>query len=65
MDVDPVVPPIDGFWLESKSAALLLRQSGRKEARVFAFEDVFIMENERLVELDELFGASEVAFGLG
>ena len=40
-------------------------QSRRKETGVFALEDMLVMKNERLVELDELFGAAQVALLLG
>ena len=46
--------------------ALLFRgQRGGEQARILAFEDMFVVKNERLVELDQLFGADQVALRLG
>ena len=44
---------------------LLGRQRGGEQARVFAFEDVLVVENERLVEFDQFFRADQLALRSG
>ena len=65
MDIDPVIPPIDGFRFERKAAAFLFRKRCGKQTGVFAFEHVFVVQNERLVKFNQFIGAIQIAFGFG
>jgi hypothetical protein len=65
VNVNPVVPPIDGFGVEFKRGALFGGERSGQQPGIFAFEHMLIVQNERLVELDEFFGASKFAFLLG
>ena len=62
VNINPVVPPVDGFRGEFEERTLVWREHGGKQPRVFAFEDVFVVQNKRLVEFDQFFGADQVAF---
>src|SRR5207245_1747855 len=63
--VDPVVPPVDRFGGKTEKCALFGRQSGREQPRIFRFEDVFVVEDEWLVKLDELLHTDELALRFG
>src|SRR5215469_9300246 len=63
--VNPVIPPVHLFRREIEKRALPRRQRGRKQPRVFALEDMFIVKDERLVKLDQFFRANQVALSLG
>src|SRR5215471_11933781 len=63
VDVNPVVPPVNGFRRKIEEFLLSRRQSGGEEAGVLTLKDVLIMKDERLIELDELLRAHKIAFG--
>ena len=65
MHVDPIVPPVDELRGEIEERALVSGKHGGKQTRVLGFEDVFVVKNKRLVELDQFFGADQVALGAG
>jgi len=58
VNVDPVVPPVDRFGGKIKNFFLFGRKHCGEQPCVFAFEDVLVVQNERLVELDQFFGAN-------
>ena len=60
VDIDPVIPPIDGFRFERKGAAFVFRKRGGKQTSVFAFEYMFVVQNERLVQFYQFFGAIQI-----
>src|SRR3981189_1917955 len=61
VDIDPVVPPINGLRIESENFALFWSERRGKQARVFTFENVLVVQNERFVKFDELFRSIQVA----
>src|SRR5215471_15977094 len=63
VDVNPVIPPVNGFRRKIEKFFLSRRQSGGEEAGVLTLKDVLIMKDERLIELDELLRAHKIAFG--
>src|SRR5204862_1658204 len=50
MHVNPVVPPINRFGIECKEFSFLRTQCGGKQSRVLAFENMFVVKDERLVK---------------
>ena len=65
VDVDPVVPPVDGFRIKREERVLLWRKRGRKQARIFALENMLVVQDEWFVQLDEFFNTNQVAFRSG
>ena len=65
MHVNPVVPPIDRFGIECKEFSFFRTQGGGKQSRVLAFENMFVVKDERLVKFDQFLGSIQVALGLG
>ena len=63
VNVDPVVPPIDGVGFIAELRSLIRRQCGRKNFHVVGFEDLLVLQDERLVEINQLFDAHQVPLG--
>src|SRR6202050_61160 len=65
VDVDPVVPPVQGAGVVAEGFALLGRQVGAEALDIGGFKDVVVLEDERLEERDELDHFIQVAFLAG
>src|SRR5262249_50281274 len=61
MDVDPVIPPVDIVRVVAEGGALFFGQRGCMRLDVSRLADVFVVEYERLVKLDDLCDAVQVA----
>src|SRR5258707_13412876 len=53
VNVDPVVPPINGFRVVPKSGLLFGWQRGREYLYIGRIEHMLVVQDERLVQLDE------------
>src|SRR5207248_2490812 len=65
VNIDPIIPPVDGFRLERKVAALVRGQRGGKQARIFTLKNMFVVKDERFIKFNKFFGAGEIAFRFG
>ena len=65
MHVNPVIPPVHGFRREIEKLPLPRRQRGGKQPRVFAFENVLVVQNEGLIKLDEFLRSNQIPLSLG
>ena len=65
MDVNPIIPPVNGGRIVTKRRALFRRKRRGKQLHILSFEDLLVVQDERLVELDQFFDANEVAFLAG
>ena len=62
MDVNPIIPPVNGGRIVTKRLALFRRKRCGKQLHILSFKDLLVMQDKRLVELDQLFDSSKVAF---
>src|SRR5579885_3431842 len=58
VDIDPIVPPIDGLRIESKKLPRLEDECDGEKSRVFTFEDMCVVEDKMLVKLEQLLRAA-------
>src|SRR4029077_6946257 len=65
VDVDPVVPPIEAAGIEAEIGAFGWREGGAELFDVKRFENVFVVQDERLEERDEFDYFFEFAFAAG
>src|SRR5207249_9277423 len=57
--------PVHGFRREIDKLPLPRRQRGGKQPRVFAFENVLVVQNEGLIKLDEFLRSNQIPLSLG
>ena len=60
VDVDPVIPPVDGARLVSERFRSSSGKRRGEQLHVLRFEDLLVVQDERLVELDQLFDAAQI-----
>src|SRR5262249_26180901 len=65
MDVDPVLPPVNRFRRKAENGSFVWSKRSGKQASIFTGKDVFVVQDERFVKFDQLFGSSQVALGFG
>ena len=65
MDVDPIIPPIEGAGIVAEIGLFVGRESGAEAFDVGSFEDVIVVQDEGFEERDELDDFLEFAFLAG
>src|ERR1700739_1457320 len=61
VNVNPIIPPVNGGRIVAKGSALLRGKRGGKQLDVLGLEDLFVVQDEGLVQLAQLFNACQVS----
>ena len=61
VNVNPIIPPVNGGRIVTERRLLLRRKRRGKQLHILRFKNLLVMQNERLVKLDQFLDADEVA----
>src|SRR5712691_5508340 len=65
MDVNPIFPPVNRGRIIAEGLALLFGERRGQQLDIFRLEHLLVLENKRLVKLDQFFETLQVAFLAG